>query len=69
MKKVNVAALLSFNGGFLDTVGFLGLQGLFTAHVGSADGAKNAYLADFTRRESIIFGGIFRTGRRARAFP
>src|ERR1700730_2174185 len=33
MKKVNVAALLSFNGGFLDTVGFLGLQGLFTAHV------------------------------------
>jgi uncharacterized membrane protein YoaK (UPF0700 family) len=33
MKKVNVAALLSFNGGFLDTAGFLGLQGLFTAHV------------------------------------
>src|ERR1700693_4805767 len=33
MKKVNVAALLSFNGGFLDTVGSLGLQGLFTAHV------------------------------------
>ena len=33
MKKVNVAALLSFNGGFLDTAGFLGLQGLFTVHV------------------------------------
>src|SRR5476651_1080310 len=33
MKKLNVAALLSFNGGFLDTVGFLGLQGLFVAHV------------------------------------
>jgi uncharacterized membrane protein YoaK (UPF0700 family) len=26
-------ALLAFNGGFVDTVGFLGLQGLFTAHV------------------------------------
>jgi uncharacterized membrane protein YoaK (UPF0700 family) len=28
-----VAALLSFNGGFVDTTGFLGLQGLFVAHV------------------------------------
>src|ERR1700730_7069641 len=36
---------------------------------GSADGATNAYLADFARRESIIFGGVFRTRRRARAFP
>jgi uncharacterized membrane protein YoaK (UPF0700 family) len=26
-------ALLSLNGGFVDTIGFLGLQGLFTAHV------------------------------------
>lgn len=33
MKKVQLAALLSFNGGFLDTAGFLGLQGLFVAHV------------------------------------
>lgn len=33
MQKVKVAALLSFNGGFVDTAGFLGLQGLFTAHV------------------------------------
>ena len=37
MKKIGgaaaVAALLSFNGGFVDTAGFLGLQGLFTAHV------------------------------------
>jgi uncharacterized membrane protein YoaK (UPF0700 family) len=28
-----IAALLSFNGGFVDTAGFLGLDGLFTAHV------------------------------------
>ncbi len=28
-----VASLLSFNGGFVDTAGFLGLHGLFTAHV------------------------------------
>src|SRR5215467_11423436 len=31
--KAVVAALLSFTGGFVDTAGFLGLQGLFTAHV------------------------------------
>ncbi len=33
MKKPGVGGLLSFNGGFVDTAGFLGLQGLFTAHV------------------------------------
>jgi len=33
MTKLSVAGLLSFNGGFVDTAGFLGLQGLFTAHV------------------------------------
>jgi uncharacterized membrane protein YoaK (UPF0700 family) len=34
MKKVSIiAGLLSFNGGFVDTAGFIGLQGLFTAHV------------------------------------
>jgi uncharacterized membrane protein YoaK (UPF0700 family) len=33
MKKIAVPGLLSFNGGFVDTAGFLGLQGLFTAHV------------------------------------
>jgi uncharacterized membrane protein YoaK (UPF0700 family) len=37
MKKpggpATIAALLSFNGGFVDTAGFLGLAGLFTAHV------------------------------------
>jgi uncharacterized membrane protein YoaK (UPF0700 family) len=33
MKVFGVATLLSFNGGFVDTIGFLGLQGLFTAHV------------------------------------
>jgi uncharacterized membrane protein YoaK (UPF0700 family) len=33
MKARALPALLSFNGGFVDTAGFLGLQGLFTAHV------------------------------------
>lgn len=33
MRKLLLPALLSFNGGFIDTAGFLGLQGLFTAHV------------------------------------
>jgi uncharacterized membrane protein YoaK (UPF0700 family) len=33
MKIFGVATLLSFNGGFVDTIGYLGLQGLFTAHV------------------------------------
>ncbi|MCX5512415.1 hypothetical protein C3941_10125 [Kaistia algarum] len=28
-----IAVLLGFNGGFVDTAGFLGLQGLFTSHV------------------------------------
>lgn len=32
-KSPAVPALLSLNGGFVDTAGFLGLQGLFTAHV------------------------------------
>lgn len=31
--RETVAGLLAFNGGFVDTAGFLGLQGLFTAHV------------------------------------
>jgi uncharacterized membrane protein YoaK (UPF0700 family) len=33
MRRLDLSALLSFNGGFVDTAGFLGLQGLFTAHV------------------------------------
>jgi uncharacterized membrane protein YoaK (UPF0700 family) len=33
MKKSIATVLLSFNGGFIDTAGYLGLQGLFTAHV------------------------------------
>jgi uncharacterized membrane protein YoaK (UPF0700 family) len=31
--RAGIPALLSFNGGFVDTAGFLGLQGLFTSHV------------------------------------
>ncbi|RKP50546.1 YoaK family protein [Trinickia fusca] len=31
--KLNLPSLLTFNGGFVDTAGFLALQGLFTAHV------------------------------------
>ncbi|HEY6830996.1 MAG TPA: YoaK family protein [Pseudolabrys sp.] len=31
--QVQIAALLSFNGGFIDTIGFLGLHGLFAAHI------------------------------------
>lgn len=33
MRKLAIPGLLSFNGGFVDTAGFLALQGLFTAHV------------------------------------
>jgi uncharacterized membrane protein YoaK (UPF0700 family) len=33
MKAFGAPALLSFNGGFVDTASFVGLQGLFTAHV------------------------------------
>jgi uncharacterized membrane protein YoaK (UPF0700 family) len=31
--KLSLPALLSFNGGYVDTAGYLALQGLFTAHV------------------------------------
>ena len=31
--KVSILDLLTFNGGYVDTAGFLALQGLFTAHV------------------------------------
>jgi uncharacterized membrane protein YoaK (UPF0700 family) len=33
MRALAVPGLLSFNGGFVDTAGFLGLHGSFTAHV------------------------------------
>jgi uncharacterized membrane protein YoaK (UPF0700 family) len=31
--KVSAPTLLGFNGGFVDTAGYLALQGLFAAHV------------------------------------
>ncbi len=31
--KISIPKLLTFNGGYVDTAGFLALQGLFTAHV------------------------------------
>ncbi|HEX7815074.1 YoaK family protein [Dyella sp.] len=31
--KISIPQLLTFNGGYVDTAGFLALQGLFTAHV------------------------------------
>lgn len=33
MKRISLSLLLTFNGGYVDTAGFLALQGLFAAHV------------------------------------
>jgi len=79
--RLAVAALLSFNGGFVDTVGFLGLQGLFVAHVtgnfvtlGAAlvlgsHGILNKILALPEFVGVIIAARLFGNALRARGLP
>ena len=66
MRELDLPALLSFNGGFVDTAGFLGLQGLFYGprdrkfrDAGCCAGAGNA------RRHRQVAGiARIRVGRR-----
>ncbi len=48
MKMANLSLLLSLTAGYVDTAGFLGLQGLFTAHVTGNFVTFGAALADGT---------------------
>jgi hypothetical protein len=59
-----VAALLSFNGGFVDTSGFLGLQGLFTSRETSSPLARLWYSAPSTCWSAAI---LFKSQPSARA--
>jgi uncharacterized membrane protein YoaK (UPF0700 family) len=51
MKTLRQYEVLSFNGGFVDTAGFLGPQGLFTAHVTDNFVTLAATLVMGTQRE------------------
>jgi hypothetical protein len=57
MKKRIVAALVSFNSGCLDTTGFLGLQGLFTAQdLAVQQATKTQLLINLTTAKSLGIG-------------
>ena len=62
--RISLAALLSFNGGFVDTADFLGLQGLFTAHV-----TGNFVTLAATLVMGSCFGPHRWVGHRARGLP
>jgi hypothetical protein len=41
--KITLPTILSFNGGYVDTAGYLALQGLFTAHALGSLGASGPH--------------------------
>ena len=57
MKKRIAAALSGFNGGFLDTAGLLGLQGLFTTQdLAVQQATKTQLLINLTKGKSLGIG-------------